>query len=64
MNRGHHEDSATFRLARKPTVLQNHELCAVRSQRVRKRTYEVQKKYIRHSKNQRFTPALFGKSNK
>ena len=64
MNPGHHEYPAAFRLAGETTVFQNHELCAVRSERVRTRSDEVQNKNIRHSNNQRFTLPIVGKSNK
>src|SRR6516225_9991391 len=63
MNRGQHEYPAAFRLAGETAVFQDHELCAVSSERVRTRGYEVQNKNIRHSNNQRFTPPTVGKSN-
>src|SRR5437588_330811 len=64
MNPGHHEYLAAFRLVGETTVFQNHELRAVRSKRVRPRSYEIQNKNIRHSNNQRFTLPMVGKSNK
>src|SRR5215216_2213284 len=64
MNPGHHEYSAALRVVGETTVFQNHELCAVRSERVRTRRYEVQDKNIRHSNNQRFALPMVGKFNK
>src|SRR5262245_12563334 len=64
MNPGQHEYPAAFWLPGETAVFQNHELCAVRSERVRTRRDEVQNKNIRHSNDQRLTPPMLGKSNK